>query len=287
MSTQPLLVLFVSGWGRLQGDLHPVFARHFKPFLGDLVSAYPLLMLRMPAEMPLSERYRTFGSMRSAETAISLADACAQADVSKIAVADPDRFGLLCEQFDGPGAGKTSQNICVPFPPGLSLQDSYETTIRLVKKQVLAKLDGGSDQLVLACFPGPWTASLYGDPGFLAQAVDGTSQAVQEVVEEALESGYRILLVSDTARLAPMDAMPPAAAEGAEELLPMILIHPALEGLRASRHDTAQHQELPMRGEGLPEQVAATIAELLALPAPAGAAKPLFAELIPLTSSVV
>lgn len=267
MSTKPLLVLIVSGWGIHDKALHPVFNRLHRPFLGDYVSSYPLIMVSGETGQSLRGVYEHF----------DLSGISTQTGMSGTRLADPDRFGLLA-----PTPSKNCQDVLIPFPPGKSLAENGLNTIAVLKKRISAVLREEKSQFVVAAFTSVWTASLYGEPALLAQAVDQTSQAVHRLVEEAMEAEYRVLICSDTAALAPLHGEQPASSE-MPDLLPVMLIHPSVEGLRAGFHDTAHHHDLPMQASGQLPQLRSTMAALLAVPMPAGSPAPLFADLIALT----
>ncbi len=257
MTPSSVLVMFVSGWGV---DL---------PIMADLVSSYPLAMLQ-PSAGGLGETYKILGAAGA-----PLASIIAEKAIAEVRIADPDRFGLLTQAFDGGSAISHTQrrDIYVPFPPGMTIGDAYESTLALQKKQVLAALDEGKSTVIFAAFSTVWSISMLREPQVLRAAAEKLSATIEVITAAALEAQIPVLICSDTARM--------AGKSGGEGLLPCLLVHEQVEGLRASPADRADMRELPLRATASVEQVGATIAALLQAPVSSGAQQPLFGSFLP------
>lgn len=257
MTPSSVLVLFVSGWG---ADT---------PSLFHLAATYPLTMLQAPAEGGLSAVYTQAGLVAGKPLAALLA----QKHMADIRIADPDRFGLLTQSFDGGSRfdQPLRRDIYTSFPPGMTMADAYESSLSLQKKQVLSAINEPKSQVVFASFSLSWSLSLLRDATLTRQAVESVSNVIEQIVESALEAGIPTLICSDTASLAGVGVT--------QTLLPCVLVHERVEGLRGTGADRADSRELPRQAAGRLDQLAATVAALIG-ELPVDAAKPLFASLL-------
>ncbi len=249
------LILFVSDWGV------PVSAQ--KPFLTDLVSAYPLKMISAPQPQSLTQTYATLGTIYDThnQALTTLQSVLNDSGIKQCRIADGDRFGLLTQTFDGPFEPSTArrEDVLIPFPPGNSLVESYDTTLTLTKKRILSQLGVGNEQVIFASLPAIWTATMYRDAAFLDAMIKQTSQTITQIVDTAIDYGFHVLIVGDT-----------------QELMPCLLVHPDHEGVRVSGHDMSDGRDLPRTASGHARQFGSTVAALLHIPLPSHAQPSLF-----------
>lgn len=249
------LILFISDWG--------VPASLQKPFLTDLVASYPLKMITAPEPVSLRQTYATFGTVFDThnQPLVHLQTLLNDSGIKQTRIADGDRFGLLTQTFDGPFEPSASrrEDVCIPFPPGNTLVEAYDTTLTLFKKRVMAQIGAGNDQVIFASMPAVWTAGMYQNASFLDAMITQGSNLVTQIVDFALDYGYQVLLVGDT-----------------EPLMPCLWVHPDHEGVRVSGHDISDGRDLPRQPSGHARQFGSTVAALLHIPLPAHAQPSLF-----------
>lgn len=233
----------------------------FPGLLGEAMTHYPVALVKAKPGS-LYERYASLGRVISGDC---VARRLEQSGLADMRFADPDRFGPLIEAFDG--GDKVVSHIrsdqLFPFPPGPSLAQGFESTIRLQKKAMLAAIRDTRDKVIFGAFGALWSCRRYQDDAMRRETFLAVTDAVESVIEQALEQEHTVLVCGD---------------EPQAKVLPVMLIHPALEGLRSSKHDVSDERAFPRQPEGSEEQIGTTIAILAQLPRGAKDPAPLFAS---------
>lgn len=223
------------------------------------------------------------------DQAITLSAYLSGHGVRQIRLAGPDRFGLLTETMNGQVfPGEKEEWHYVPLPPANNLAAAPQSNLPLMEDAVERFSRDKSGCVTFVVLDAIWSVGLCRDLRATVQAVAETDRTVQTLVEYALRHQMRVLICGD---MGMAEAYVSADGERIEAKetdhpLPCLLIHPAVEGLRAGVEDYAAERVLPLQPLGALSDIPATIAALMGLPMPsAPVGKVLFAPSIQATLS--
>jgi 2,3-bisphosphoglycerate-independent phosphoglycerate mutase len=261
-------VMFISGWGAAPPSEQNFFSDADFRFLDQIVSSYPVVCLEPPTKREsLKQVYATLGGCRKKAPYESLPAVLDQYHIEQQVYADADRYGALTEVFHA-GRSKPFEREeweYIPLARGRSLAEVPFTSLPFLRTHKESMLKRNTNTVLYLAINGIWSVARSGERQAVKQAVRDVHEAVEEFVSSALQAQMRVLIVSDGG-LAEQALFTEARTASP---LPCVLVQKELEGLKASKHDWAEEDVLPLQASGALRDVAPTILRLMEILPPA------------------
>lgn len=259
-----LFVIFISGWGSHTDTEDNLFTGS-TPFLDQILQSYPTIMLASEKkEASFESIYKKIGANGELSKILS------EQGVRQKKIAGPDRYGLLTEVFNqSENSYEKEEWAFINYPHGHTLKDNHDLELNGMMKALDLQLRSKRGAVTFASIAQLWALGLYNDPRLLLQGVHSLSKYLQSFIDNALQEGARVLLVSDSSLAESCkEVFTNEKLTKTESPLPCVLIHPSVDGLRAADHDYASERAMQMRVAGTLEDIAPTVLALMDIPQP-------------------
>ena len=282
-----LCVIFLSGWGvatQSKGNLF--LSEDVKPFLGNLVSSYPVLPLESPPQdLDMTEVYGLIGgSGFDEDKEFCVTSLLSSHEIKQYKYAAADHYGLFTGALNGRCHDHYSNEEWKfsPYPPAASLRDVPELGMNEMFKDAENVLKESSDTVLFLGVGGITTLAAYKDKNVVIKNIVQTNKLLSGFIHKALLKNFRVLLVSDSGLAESFDEVTSKPeVSRTNSPLPCLLMHKDLDGVRASTSDFSSDGVLPSEIMGSLEDIAPTILGLMRIKAPElMAGKVLFKEMI-------
>jgi 2,3-bisphosphoglycerate-independent phosphoglycerate mutase len=276
----PLYVLFISGWGSKHEQQDNIFTGN-DPFLDHLLSSYPITMLS--SEQKETTFVDLYKKISQVENQGGLSKVLHESVIRQLKIAGPDRYGLLTKVFNGTESSyEKEQWQYIPYPHGPALSETPELEVPELLKSLEQTFSLKRDAVIFSAISQLWALGQYRSSSLLREGAQYLSKALQSFIEKAIDEGARVLLVSDSALgESYKEAFSSEYIVRTESALPCMLIHPSVDGLRATDQDYASGRATQLVTSGTLTDIAPTVLALMGLDIPKSfTGSPLFGDLI-------
>ena len=269
-----LCVIFLSGWGvapQSRGNLF--LSESVKPFLGNLVSSYPVLPLESLSQtLDMTEVYGLIGgSGFDEDKEFCVSSLLSSHEIKQYKYAMADHYGLFTSSLNGRCNDHYSNEEWkfFPYPPAKSLRDVPELGMHEMFKDAESVLKESSDTVLFLGVGGITILADYKDKNVSIKNIVYTNKLLSQFIHKALLKNFRVLLVSDSGLAESFDeVISDQDVKRTNSPLPCVLMHKDLDGMRASTSDYSSEGVLPAKTMGTLEDIAPTILSLMRIKPP-------------------
>ncbi len=192
------------------------------------------------------------------------------ASIRQKKIAGPDRYGLLTQVFSNAESSYEKEDWqYIAYPHGPSLAETPELEVPLLLKELEQSFSLKRDAIIFAAISQLWALGQYRKSSLLREGEQYLSKALQSFIEKAIDEGARVLLVSDSSLgESYKEAFSSEHIVRTESALPCVLIHPSVDGLRATDQDYASGKAMQLAASNSLDDLAPTILALMGLDIP-------------------